>query len=790
MRNLLLSSILTLLLILILGACGAKAPLPVAFTPPTHRINYLKEVKPLLDKRCVICHSCYNSPCQLKFSSYDGLDRGATKKKVYDATRLTTMDPTRLFIDAQSTEEWREKGFFSVTDNDAGPGLNNSIMLQLLSHKMEHPKSVGDYFPEADDLTCSATRIELGGYLEKHPNRGMPFGFPPLTKDEFNLIAGWLSQGAKGPSLKEQAQLISPSATDKAEIVKWENFFNQDDAKHAMTARYLYEHLFLAHIRFSDNEYYELVRSTTGPGEPVELINTVRPYDDPETEHFYYRFRKIYSTIVHKTHMVFELNDTVLKRFQEIFIQPEWLQEPHRVGYNEQLSANPFRAFEQIPPRSRYQFLLDNSHYIIMTFIRGPVCKGQIALNVINDHFWVMFLDPDYDLSVKFPGFLKLQENNLSMPIEKGSKFKLADIIKDRNHYRKRVVDYYHAHQDFYMANYYKGLGYDAIWRGNRAEDAPLLTVYRHFDSGSVHRGALGNLPRTLWVIDYPLFERIYYALVAGFDVFGTVGHQLMIRRYMDNLRMEGESAMLNFLPANERRNIMQEWNIGIKLDKLNYHDSKMPARIKFTSADHQREFIETMIRDHFNPRCGIHLDPINYMSADETYPLLPQEYKTKNDFLQGLRASVRPGTPIVKALTDSNDNLAYLRVKVNEADDKDDFVLSIVVNRWHDNVAEMFFEKSNLNHELDNIDFLPGFVGSYPNYLLEVNLSDLPEFLELINKFDIEKGSLEKLKKFGINRGKEDFWEHFDWFQKRYLKDEPIQGGLFDLNRYYYHAD
>ena len=34
----------------------------------------------------------------------------------------------------------------------------------------------------------------------------------------------------------------------------------------------------------------------------------------------------------------------------------------------------------------------------------------------------------------------------------------------------------------------------------------------------AVHRGALGGLPRTLWLIDYSQFERIYYALVAGFE--------------------------------------------------------------------------------------------------------------------------------------------------------------------------------------------------------------------------------------------------------------------------------
>ena len=54
-----------------------------------------------------------------------------------------------------------------------------------------------------------------------------------------------------------------------------------------------------------------------------------------------------------------------------------------------------------------------------------------------------------------------------------------------------------------------------------------ILTIYRHFDSASVHKGAFGDIPK-LWVIDYPLLERIYYSLVAGFDVFGNTAHQLL----------------------------------------------------------------------------------------------------------------------------------------------------------------------------------------------------------------------------------------------------------------------
>ncbi len=69
--------------------------------------------------------------------------------------------------------------------------------------------------------------------------------------------------------------------------------------------------------------------------------------------------------------------------------------------------------------------------------------------------------------------------------------------------------------------------------RSGRAIPAPMprsspsiatLTVPRYT------RGRLGNLPKTLWVLDYPLLERIYYALVAGFDIYGTTGHQLTTR--------------------------------------------------------------------------------------------------------------------------------------------------------------------------------------------------------------------------------------------------------------------
>ena len=775
-----------LLLALLVAGCAAKALPPVVIKVPTRTIDYLAEVKPLLDKRCVVCHSCYNSPCQLKLSEFEGADRGATKKAIYNASRLSAMDPTRLFIDAQTTKEWRKKDFFSVTDSSFSNGLNDSIMVQLLSHKMKNPKSVGEYQPETDELTCSKDQKELGGYLNKHPNRGMPYGFPPLKQEEFEIIAGWLVQGAKGPDAGRQAELTAPKAIDAAAIKQWEAFLNKDDAKHGMTARYLYEHLFLAHIKFGTptNEYYELVRSKTPPGQPVDIVATVRPYDDPGVERVYYRFRKIHSTIVSKTHMVFSFDEAQLRRLNELFIETEWLQPPHPVGYDTKLSANPFVAFEQIPPRSRYKFLLDNSHYMIMTFIHGPVCKGQIALNVIDDHFWVLFLDPDHDLSVEYPAFLKLYSDKLRMPIEKGSDTRLFSALTDEH--RKTEIEFYKVRQDYYMSHNYSGLGYDSIWKGNRASDAPVLTIYRHFDSASVHKGVLGNLPKTMWVIDYPLLERIYYALVAGFDVYGNAGHQLAVRLYMDGLRVEGESYFLDFLPQAMRQEIMQSWYKGVDLKDIHYYPSALPAKIAFAADDPKREFIEQVVNRHILPATNIAFDQLNYLPAGADYPPLPAVYRSREDYLQGFRAVARPGTPFFSLVNDHNANLAYLRIR---RPDGKDVAGSIVINRWHDSVAYLIGEDKRLDQSKDDADFLPELIGSYPNFFFDIREEDLPDFLDLLAHFDKSSKDIARLARYGINRADERFWDAYDWFQKRFLEDEPVRGGLFDLNRYYYNA-
>ena len=50
----------------------------------------------VFERRCVVCHGCYDAPCQLKLDTFEGIARGASEQRVYDGARLNAAEPTRL----------------------------------------------------------------------------------------------------------------------------------------------------------------------------------------------------------------------------------------------------------------------------------------------------------------------------------------------------------------------------------------------------------------------------------------------------------------------------------------------------------------------------------------------------------------------------------------------------------------------------------------------------------------------------------------------------------------------
>ena len=79
-----------------------------------------------------------------------------------------------------------------------------------------------------------------------------------------------------------------------------------------------------------------------------------------------------------------------------------------------------------------------------MGFIKGPVCRGQVALSVIDNHFWVVFINPDSDrvFEERSKQFLAEQSKHLRLPAEAQSN---ANPLKAWRKYSELQQEYHKA---------------------------------------------------------------------------------------------------------------------------------------------------------------------------------------------------------------------------------------------------------------------------------------------------------------------------------------------------------
>ncbi len=147
--------------------------------------------------------------------------------------------------------------------------------------------------------------------------------------------------------------------------------------------------------------------------------------------------------------------------------------------------------------KARFKFLLDNAQNTVMAFIKGPVCRGQLALNVINDRFWVFFLDPEKADLPEVNEFYRSQVNNLKLPAEQeNTALPLSNWVR----YSLQQSRYLEAKSEFINQWFKNGthLTTDIIWDGAGINPNAALTIFRHFDSASVVQGWWVSLPKPL----------------------------------------------------------------------------------------------------------------------------------------------------------------------------------------------------------------------------------------------------------------------------------------------------
>lgn len=733
--------------------------------------SYTRDIQPIFTRNCVSCHACYDSPCQLNLGSAQGLERGASKALVYDGARTRVEPTTRLFFDSSTTQGWRDKGFYSVTENRAG---QVALLAQFIS--LGHANDFAPNSKLPDHLDVGINRInqcpkpdEFAQFAKEHPQSGMPYAVTGMTPEDYQTVQLWLAQGAPIDTVA-----VEPRAAEARQIEQWEAFFNQPGARENLVNRWLFEHLFLAHLYFegeNSGHFFQLVRSRTPSGQPVDPIVTRRPNDDPGIQYFY-RFWQIPDVIVHKTHITYPLSQAKMERINSLFYATDWTVDSVP-GYGAQRRANPFETFAQVPAQARYQFMLDNAEYFVRTFIRGPVCRGQIATDVIRDNFWAVFQAPQHDLYITDPDYREQATPLLAMP---GQFDEIGDLFGLWRRYRDKRNAYESLRRDVYADA--AAPTWDSIWKGN---DNALLSIFRQHDSASVRKGLVGEIPQTLWLMDYPLLERTYYQLVVNFDVYGNLSHQAQTRLYFDLIRNGAEQNFLRLLPSDTRKDYLHDWyqNSGkVKLwldyEKMDYSSESALDLPKQGAKD---AFANQLLRrfDDLNVRP----DPINRCQSAFCYRRdVDPAWQNAEQLLS--RLASRPAASL--RLIDWMPEATMLRV---EKEDGAREIYSVLRNRAHSNVAFMMGEDRRYQPGLDTLTIYPGIFSSYPNFIFNIPANEMETFVERLETVSSQSDFEAVVERWGIRRTHPRFWFYFHDLKTYLDEKEPLEAGVLDMNRY-----
>ena len=86
---------------------------------------------------------------------------------------------------------------------------------------------------------------------------------------------------------------------------------------------------------------------------------------------------------------------------------------------------------------------------------------------------------------------------------------------------------------------------------------------------------------------------------------------------------------------------------------------------------------------------------------------------------------------------------------------------------------------------EDDSLTVVKAHIGSYPNSFSIIPVEKLESFVDEYLEIKDSIDYFMLAQKEAIQRNSPLFWEESDWHYRTYMKNEPIEGGLFDLYRF-----
>lgn len=748
-------------------------------TAKSEPVSFTRDIKPIFDEKCVSCHACYDSPGQLDFRTAKGIQRGAMKIDAY-GTRLKPIESTYLWNNPSKTmEEWRDRGFFSVTE-----GGRSSIMGKMLALGHANPVQPNERLPDDIDIVITERKnylpnnYEIDGYIAQFPKEGMPFAVSGLTDKEYNATMTWLEQGAR-------FDYVAPETTaeESAHIDKWEQWLNSTDLRSQLVARYFFEHTFLNVVTFADRDdanRFILVRSTTPPGEAPDPVGEPGPANSPVDGPVYYRFiRPDESACVKMTHLQFLATDEKLKRYQDIFYEEDWSVEK-LPGYTDAERYDPLGTFSPIPARARYKFVLAIAWYFRGFTTHGPGCFRGQSTEALRDVGWDAFENPETSLFVTDPAYRAEIEPLLPMMLNPEDEM---SFILGFQLYQKRRA----AAAERALARAKKS-GHRAamtdIWRGDHPDDLPLTVSLIHDDSGWVIEGnwVPCDFPKTVMIHDLTTMEVQWYGSSINYNQFSTVFDQTAGRAAFGVQRTLAELNFLRFLPREVRKPLFSKWYHGPltkevlgAADVLVEPDDTIPTSIEYSTDDPVREFQEKLL-EYLGSRVNAK-DPINRPEPGDG-----GDADRVTSALRSIVLASREQLPTWRKFKSFLPEAVFLRV---DRSGQEPVIYTMTVDK--DFESKTFFSPV-LMHEVPRnakVSVIKGVATAYPHFMFRIDESEVEKFASMLIDVDTQQKLTALVERWGIRRSSPDFWLVLNSVTDYLKRTKPRRAGTLDINRY-----
>jgi hypothetical protein len=751
------------------GASAAASSADYSILRPGNRFvasvgdRYVDEVQPALSRRCAVCHSCSNGPCQLNMTSYAALERGVSSKNPYKWGLLDN-SPTRV-SDNRPLSHWRSAGFRSVLPGN-GVSPEDSVFFQSLALGDRNTSSNN---PNEGPLKTSTVRRMAAA--QDNSQGGMPFGITTDGEDHATLEA-WALDGAPGPSAEAQAALRAPQTSAHTTvapadiIAQWEAFLGGNDLRSQLVGRYIYEHTYSANIHFAENpgEFYRIVRSRTAAPAPIDLIHTDMPFHDPGVARVHYRLEKIDRVIEGKTHVPWQLSLADLAHYRELFLGPQWT-----ISSLPAYGVNPFEIYQAIPAASRSRFMIENSQVMFAGFARGPICLVQPASYAVDEYFWIWYVKPESDPTVQVPKLgldrwdaFFTKDGNLASGIPVlGDKYG-EPIYRDALERTIRRVKP-------------EGFGIQDIWTGDGDPDA-WLTVHRNQISVDVHttkERPVTGLPKSVWLMTYANFERMYYNAVTQYKYWGSLLHQNTTFNWQTYTRTEAEDMYASLFPDQSYRTELRSRMTSTQgkiYNKLftDYAEGRPSASPEYRTEDALAKALITRLGSGFGDD-----DRLNNWPTVRPTAVAPQ-ITNLDEWEAGVRTVTNRVLPFGKFFP----NVVHVRVNGQSL-----YTFLAVRGFRYDKIPSQ--EASARTRDRDYVVAVPGFSAYEAHMFVDLSFAQAAGFLTELAAVTDQASWNRFSDRYKIARNSPRFWPFVDWMHQWLGDNLPVRGALLELRAY-----